>query len=114
MDTDSIVLIITAIFASTGFWAFVSSRFNAKDTKRQKEDKHMELQSKMLKGLAHDRICYLGEEYVKRGYITKDEYENLHDYLYMPYKELGGNGTAEKIMNEVEKLPIRNKAGDKA
>lgn len=113
MDTNSIVLIITAVFASTGFWAFISARFSAKDNKREKEDKQMELQSKMLKGLAHDRICYLGEEYVKRGFITKDEYENLHDYLYMPYKELGGNGTAEKIMNEVEKLPIHDKAGDR-
>lgn len=40
----------------------------------------------MLKGLGHDRICYLGECYIQRGYITKDEYENLHDYLYLPYK----------------------------
>lgn len=113
MDTNSIVIIVTAIFASTGFWAFLTARLAAKDTKSAKEDKQMELQSKMLKGLAHDRICYLGEEYVKRGFITKDEYENLHDYLYSPYKELGGNGTAEKIMNEVEKLPIHDKAGVK-
>ncbi len=113
MDSNSIVIIVTTIFASTGFWAFLTARFSARDKKSEKEDKQMELQSKMLKGLAHDRICYLGEEYTKRGFITKDEYENLHDYLYMPYKELGGNGTAEKIMNEVEKLPIHAKVGDK-
>ena len=41
------------------------------------------------------------------GSITKDEYENLHDYLYLPYQELGGNGTAEKIMKEVSNLPIK-------
>lgn len=111
MDTNSIIIIITTIFASTGFWAFLTSRFTAKDNKSAKADRQAELQSKMLKGLAHDRICYLGEEYIKRGFITKDDYENLHDYLFLPYKELGGNGTAEKIMNEVEKLPIQDKAG---
>lgn len=101
------ITIIVAIFASTGFWSFLSSRFQHHDNRRDEEDKRSELQSKMLKGLGHDRIIYLGNEYIKRGYITKDEYENLHDYLYVPYKELGGNGTAEKIMREVDKLPIR-------
>lgn len=46
-------------------------------------------------------------EYIKRGWITKDEYEDLRDYLYKPYKELGGNGSAERIMLEVDKLEIR-------
>lgn len=42
-----------------------------------------------------------------RGYITRDEYENLVDYLYIPYKGLHGNGTAEKIINEVKQLPLK-------
>ena len=46
---------------------------------------------------------------MQRGYITKDEYENLHDYLYLPYKKLGGNGTAEKIMKEVDRLSLKDK-----
>ena len=50
-----------------------------------------------------------GECYIQRGYITKDEYENLHDYLYLPYKKLGGNGTAEKIMKEVDRLSLKDK-----
>ena len=112
MDFNSLSIIIGAVFASTGFWAFLTSIIQSKSTKKTKEDKQVELQSKMLKGLAHDRICYLGESYVKQGFITKDDYENLHDYLYLPYKELGGNGTAEKIMKEVEKLPIHKGRGD--
>lgn len=94
-----IMSIVTAIFASTGFWAFLTYLIQRKDTKDSAE-------AQMLKGLGHDRICYLGETYVARGYITKDEYENLHDYLFLPYKKLGGNGTAEKVMKEVEKLPL--------
>lgn len=96
-----IVSIVAAIFASTGFWAFITYLVQRKDTKGSAE-------SQMLKGLGHDRICYLGESYINRGYITKDEYENLHDYLYVPYKKLGGNGTAEKIVKDVANLPISN------
>ena len=36
-----------------------------------------------------------------------DEYDNLKNYLYEPYKKLGGNGTAERVMDEVDKLPIK-------
>lgn len=44
--------------------------------------------------------------WIKASYITQDEYENLHDYLYEPYLALGGNGTAKKVMAEVERLPL--------
>lgn len=92
--------IVCSVFASTGFWAFVTYIVQRHDSKDN-------LQIKMLKGLAHDRICYLGELYIQRGYITRDEYENLHDYLFIPYKALGGNGTAERLMNEIDKIPIK-------
>lgn len=72
----------------------------------QRRDKKKDGQSKLLLGLAHDRIVYLGCCYIERGYITKDEYENLHDYLYEPYLTEGGNGTAKKVMSEVERLPL--------
>lgn len=94
-----IVSIVGAVFASTGFWAFLTNLIQRKDNKESAE-------SQMLKGLGHDRIYYLGACYIKQGYITKDDYENLHDYLFVPYKKLGGNGTAEKIMKEVERLPL--------
>ena len=70
-------------------------------------------QSQMLLGLGHDRIIYLGTKYIEDGYVTEDEFENLNKYLYEPYKALGGNGTAEKIMDDVRNLPIRkNKRKD--
>lgn len=103
MDTTTIILtIVGSIFASTGFWAFVTYLM-------QRRAKKVSTEGKMLRGLAHDRICYLGEVYIKQGYISKDDYENLHDYLYKPYEELSGNGTAKRIMDEVKKLPLRDK-----
>jgi len=94
MDTI-VITVITAVFASTGFWAFVTGFLDRKSAQKE-----------LLVGLAHDRIIYLGGLYLERGSITKDEYENLHDYLYKPYAKLGGNGTAQKVMEDVKKLPI--------
>lgn len=93
--------IIIAVFASTGLWSFIS--MIVQRVLERKSDYAI-----MMRGLGHDRICYLGESYIKRGFITRDEYENLVDYLYLPYKKLGGNGTAEKIINEVKQLPLKD------
>lgn len=61
----------------------------------------------MVLGLAHERIITLGMSYIDRGYVTNDEYEDLVKYLYKPYKELGGNGTAELVVDRVKNLPMR-------
>ena len=63
----------------------------------------------MILGLGHDRIISLCEKYLAQGWITSEDFENLHDYLFVPYKNMKGNGTAEKLMRDVEKLPIRKK-----
>lgn len=91
--------IVTGCVASTGFWTFITYLIQKRDALKTAE-------SEMLRGIAHDRILFLGESYIKRGFITKDQYENLHDYLYVPYTKLNGNGTAKRIMDEVNKLPI--------
>lgn len=62
----------------------------------------------MLIGLGHDRIMSLGMKYIERGWISKDEYENLHQYLYAPYQKMGGNGSATRIMKEIDKLEIHS------
>ena len=103
-----ILTIALAVFGSTGFWAWLTARSNRKMEERLKKSAMSYCNTKLLVGLGHDRIISLAEKYIERGYITKDEYENLHDYLYLPYKMAGGNGTAKKAMNEVEKLPMRN------
>ena len=75
-----VLTIISSVLASSGLWAYLTKRSERKDVKTE-----------MLVGLAHDRIMYLGMQYVDRGYVTQDEYENLRTYLYDPYKKLGGN-----------------------
>lgn len=88
------------IFGCTGLWKILEMLLDR--FMRRNDNK-----AKMLLGLGHDRIVFLGTQYIKRGYVTKDEFENLHDYLYIPYTKLGGNGTARKVMEDVKKLPLK-------
>lgn len=90
------VTVLCSVIASSGFWAIIQRITEKKDIKTQ-----------MLIGLGHDRIVFLGMSYIDRGWITQDEYENLYEYLYKPYQKLGGNGSAKRIMEEVNKLEIR-------
>lgn len=94
---EVLVTIFCSIIASTGLWTFVQKRLERKDDR-----------TKMLVGIAHDRIIFLGMQYIKRGWITQDEYENLYDYLYVPYHNSGGNGSAERVIDEVKKLPLKS------
>lgn len=95
MDKNTIITILVTLLASSGFWAFVMAMIEKKSVK-----------NKMLLGLAHDRIIFLAMQYVAKGEITQGEYENLNKYLYEPYKKMGGNGTAERLMQEVNRLKI--------
>lgn len=90
-----IITILSSVLASSGLWAYIQKKAECKDVKTQ-----------MLIGLAHDRIIFLGMSYIERGWITQDEYENLYEYLYKPYEAMGGNGSAKRIMTEVNALPI--------
>lgn len=91
---EHLITIIVAVFASTGFWQWLSQKTHKKTDAE-----------KMMLALGHDKIYYLCKKHLREGEITHDEYENLM-YLYKPYKALGGNGTAEKMMKEVENLPF--------
>lgn len=95
---DRIITIVCSLLASSGLWAFLQSRW------QKKHD-----QNDLLLGLAHDRIMELGGRYIERGYIYADEYENLYTYLYVPYKNRGGNGTAKLIVEKVQKLEVRRR-----
>jgi hypothetical protein len=92
---ELIIGVVVAILGTGGFWSFLQSKLEKKTSR-----------VKMLLGLGNDRIVFLCLKYIHRGFITKDEYESLHDYLYVPYKELGGNGVAATLMQRVSTLPI--------
>ena len=100
MHTDIIVTLVVAVFGSTGFWTWLQSRSKKKSA-----------ESRLLMGLAYSEIINRADACISRGWVEVDEYNELDRYLYRPYTEMGGNGTAQKLMNEVRNLPTRKEAG---
>ena len=94
MHIDIIVPLVVAVFGSTGFWSWVQSRGKKKSA-----------EARLLLGIAYSEIIRRSEHYIHQGYIAVDEYNELNRYLYEPYRDLGGDGTAQKLMDEVRKLP---------
>ena len=103
---QTVIAVFTSVMASSGLWAYILARRERKEKQQEKEEEKNSASNRMLLGLGHDRITYLCSKYIERGWISNDEYEDLMKYLYEPYKDMGGNGTAERLINEVKKLPI--------
>lgn len=91
---EIVLTVMGSILASNGLWSLIS----------QILDKHSG-KDKLLMGLAYSEIINRAEQYIARGYITTDEYNELDHYLYEPYKKQGGNGTAARLMEKVKLLP---------
>jgi hypothetical protein len=108
MSNDIVIAVITAL-SSSGVTGLITYLLQRHDKKKDAKNAKNSAQSQMVMGLGHDRIVALASDIIGRGYVTKDEYENLYKYLYKPYKALGGNGTAEKMIHEVNNLPMKTR-----
>lgn len=64
----------------------------------EKQSEIIKLQGQELLGLAHDKLVYLTNQIIKRGAITPKEKANLKA-IYIPYKNMGGNGDGEEGFN---------------
>ena len=110
MSEQELITLIVAMFASTGFWTFCKTVYEHRCEKKKAAENKVSFElvdslRKALLGVMHSIIFSLGNDYVARGEITLDEYDNFM-VLYRPYSDLGGNGTGKKLMREVEKLKI--------
>lgn len=106
---ETVILSVVCALLGSGCMGFLQFMIARHDEKENEEEDKLDGIREMLIGLGHDRIIWLGSQYIKKGYITKEEYTNLNDYLYIPYANLGGNGTAKKVMDEVRELPLKEK-----
>lgn len=96
MHASDIVSILACVFTATGFWELLRCLLEKRSNK-----------TRLLIGLAHHQLLITCESYIERGYITADEYDDLYTYLYEPYSTLGGNGSIERLMEEIRNLPSR-------
>lgn len=96
---ELIVAVVIAVLGSNGLWAVIQNVMGIKTAR-----------DRMILGLGHAEIFRLCEKYLHRGGITKEELEDLDKYLYKPYHDLGGNGTAAAMIEQVKKLRIMSAA----
>lgn len=92
---ELIAAVVVAVLGSNGLWAFLQS----KSTRKTARDR-------MILGLGHAEIFRVAEKYIRRGGITLSELDDLETYLYKPYSEMGGNGTAAAIVQKCRQLPV--------
>jgi hypothetical protein len=88
--------LIMAIIASSGVWTLIQTLVMRR---LQKDD----ASNQALKSLLRDAIFRRCEKALSNGEVSIEELENING-LYQPYKELGGNGTAKKLIEEVNDL----------
>lgn len=86
--------LITTLLSGPGIWAWAKTR----TMRNQSEDR-------LLLQVAKNQLVTQGREYLKRGYITMDEYEE-YEAEYQVYSCLGGNGLARRIFEQVDDLPM--------
>ena len=57
--------------------------------------------------ILYDRIKHLAKAYIKRGWISVEEYEDLKRMHKVYHDDLKGNGFLDSIMAEVDKIEKR-------
>ena len=106
LTATQIITIIGFIFASNGFWAYLTNRSQKKTVNLDQIQRDLDVQKKSNKALLHDRLTEACLLCISRSYVTPDELDNI-EYMFAPYEELGGNGTVKKLVKDVRKLPIK-------
>lgn len=72
--------------------------------KQSKQKQEQELLRQGVIALLHDRLYQVCKTFIRRGYCSVDDRDNL-EYMFKPYKALGGNGTGEELYNRCLALP---------
>lgn len=85
---------VTALLGGSGIWAWAKAKSERSD-----------IEDRLLLQVAKNQLVYQGRKYLKRGYITMDEYEE-YEAEFRIYETLGGNGLARRVFKQVDDLPI--------
>lgn len=72
----------------------------------RKKLKRSKIVEQAIMALLHDRLYQACVMYIERSWCDVDDRRNL-EYLYAPYKELGGNGTCKQLYEQCQLLPIK-------
>ena len=93
--------ILIAALSSSALAAVISGVFTLLSA-RQKKNNGIEAGVRIL---LYDRIKDRGNHFVERGYVPRDEYEDLIKMHEVYHIELDANGYLDNLMLEVNRLP---------
>ncbi len=99
---------IQALFA--GILAVMAWMMRKLDGKIKQERAENEAIKTAMIAILHDRLFQSCRYYIKEGYISIEESEQVLDnlkLLYDTYSALGGNGTGTELYNRAKALPLR-------
>ena len=71
------------------------------------KDKDIEALKAGEKWLMYDRIRHLGQHYIQEGAVDFDDRRILNEMHKCYHEGLGGNGDLNHLMEEVNKLPLK-------
>lgn len=91
---ESANVILATVLSSPGILAWAKTRKGCNTSAEE-----------LLLHVSKNQLVSQGREYLKRGYITMDEYEE-YEAEYKMYSALGGNGLARRIFEQVDNLPM--------
>lgn len=99
-------VLLVAIFWKPikSFFTKEQSRLTNIENQLVKVQEDLDERKTISRALLHHEIFQTARTAIENGYITEIELENL-ETLYEPYRNLGGNGTAQRLYEECKKLP---------
>lgn len=90
-----------AVVGGGGVTAIALAILNRKWAKDDKRDAVVKAQKLVML----DRCRFLAKQYIASGQISLEDKEHLGE-MHDSYKELGGNGHFDRLMKEVDRLPV--------
>ena len=99
---ESLILQYIATHWVAWLFAAISGILGAAYRRLSKQLKTEQIKARSINAavlaLLHDRLYQACQFYISRGYCTVGDRDNL-EYMFKPYKALGGNGTGEELYN---------------
>lgn len=99
LETNTVII----AFFGVSIFQIVKITTNKLISSQQESKKEMEAIKKGNITILHSLIYKECKKYINDGTISIQDYDDL-TYLYKAYKNLGGNGVAEKMYNKITDL----------
>lgn len=106
MEIWTVVIGVLGAGIGSGLMSLVLELLRRRWSRKDNADNRLDDIMEALRTIMVDRICWLGEKYIARGYITLQEKENLVEMDRVYKKALGGKNHVDTVMAEAQRLPV--------